>query len=401
MLTNDFLGNQVSRLGFGCMRYPLLENGDIDVAQTERMIREAKAAGVNYFDTAWPYMNGQSETILGNVLKEYPRDSFFLADKYPGHQIAEEYHPEEIFEKQLKKCQVEYFDYYLLHNVYEESYATYVSDKWHIVDYFLEQKRLGRIKHLGFSTHAQNSTLLKFLDHFPDGTFDFCQMQLNYVDWTLQDAEEKYRILAEHGLPIVVMEGLRGGRLAAYEPEEEARLKALRPEESPAAWAFRWLMEKENVKVILSGMSAEEQVKDNLKIFSEEKPLNEEEHALLKEFSKKFQNTVPCTGCRYCTSECPLQLDIPRFMTAYNDICFNKNFTLRMSIDSLPEEKQPAACIGCRSCTHLCPQNIDIPTVLEDLTARLNTLPSWAQMCKERAEIEAAAAAEEAANAAT
>ncbi len=383
MLTNDFLGNEISRLGFGAMRFPM-KDGEIDVELTKQLIDTAMAAGVNYYDTAWPYLGGKSEIVLADCLRAYPRDSYYLADKYPGHQIADTYYPAEIFEEQLKKCQVDYFDYYLLHNIYEDSIDTYLDDKWGIVEYFVEQKKLGKIKHLGFSTHARYATLKRFLDKFGKD-MEFCQMQLNYVDWTLQDAESNYKLLKEWNLPIVVMEGLRGGKLANYEISEAEQLKKLRPDESLAAWSFRWLQDKPEVKVILSGMNALDQVEDNIETFQEEKPLTEAENALLQQFSEKFQSTVPCTDCRYCMTVCPQGLEIPRFMNAYNDITFDKNFTLRMGIDALPEDKRPTACINCQTCLHMCPQNIDIPTILANLSAELDTLPSWRQMCLERA----------------
>lgn len=186
------------------------------------------------------------------------------------------------------------------------------------------------------------------------------------------------------------MEGLRGGKLANYNEEDTKALKALRPEESTAAWSFRWLQAFPEVKVVLSGMSAPDQVEDNMKIFQEEKPLTEEEYALLEKLSKQFQSTVPCTDCRYCMTVCPQGLDIPRFMAAYNDVCFDKNFTLRMGIDALPESKQPQACINCQTCLHMCPQNIDIPNILAKLVQELNTLPSWKDLCAQRAAIEKA-----------
>ena len=219
MQYSEACGEKLSRLGFGCMRLPLTEEKAIDEAELQRMVDYAIAHGVNYFDTAYPYHGGMSEICIGKALARHPRGEWFLADKYPGHQIASSYHPEEIFEEQLKKCGVEYFDFYLLHNVYENSIGVYTDPRWGILDYFKEQKRLGRIRHLGFSSHARPDTLKRFLDDAGD-SMEFCQIQLNYLDWSLQDAKTKYELLTERGIPVWVMEPLRGGRLAAL-PEDE------------------------------------------------------------------------------------------------------------------------------------------------------------------------------------
>ena len=199
MIYSEFQGKQLSQLGFGAMRLPCLADGSIDEEQVAQMTRMAMEAGVNYFDTAYPYHGGQSERVMGRVLSKYPRESYYLATKYPGHQILSSgYNPAEIFEEQLKKCGVDYFDFYLLHNVNEKSVEVYTDPKWGIVDYFKEQKRLGRIHHLGFSSHAQVEGLEKFLDAYGQD-MEFCQIQLNYMDWTLQKAREKYELLTEIG----------------------------------------------------------------------------------------------------------------------------------------------------------------------------------------------------------
>lgn len=214
MIYRSFQGKSLSLLGVGTMRLPTLADGTIDAEQVDRMTDYAMAHGVNYFDTAYPYHGGESERVIGASLSRYPRETYYLATKYPGHQILSNgYHPEEIFEEQLKKCGVEYFDFYLLHNVYEKSMETYLDPRWGIVDYFREQKRLGRIKHLGFSSHAGVEGLKTFLDYCGED-MEFCQIQLNYLDWTLQDGKEKYDLLTGRGIPVWVMEPVRGGRLA-------------------------------------------------------------------------------------------------------------------------------------------------------------------------------------------
>ena len=321
MMYNEACGERLSRLGFGCMRLPQTAEKAIDEHELQKMVDYAIDHGVNYFDTAWPYHSGHSEIVIGKALARHPREKWCLADKYPGHQIASSYNPAEIFEEQLKKCNVEYFDFYLLHNVYENSYDVYTDPKWGILDYFKEQKRLGRIRHLGFSCHARPDTLERFLDYAGD-SMEFCQIQLNYLDWTLQDAKAKYDLLTARNIPIWVMEPLRGGRLAALSEEDESRLKALRPWESIASWSFRWLQNLPNVKVVLSGMSDYAQMTDNVQTFTKEIPQTAEEAALLAEIAEGMKNALPCTRCRYCCEGCPMQLDIPMLIHAYNDLKF-------------------------------------------------------------------------------
>ena len=385
MIYREFRALQLSALGFGTMRLPTLEGGAIDEAQTMEMVRYAMEHGVNYFDTAYPYHGGMSEVVLGKALKEYPRESYYLATKYPGHQISAAYDPAAIFEEQLQKCGVEYFDFYLLHNVYENSIHTYMDPKWGIVEYFLEQKRQGRIRYLGFSSHGGMDNLTEFLDYC-GAQMDFCQIQLNYLDWTLQNAKAKYELLTERGIPVWVMEPVRGGRLAKLSDVEEAKLKALRPEESIAAWGFRWLQELPNVTVTLSGMSNMAQMEDNIKTYLEEKPLSGEEHRVLEEIAAGMLDSIPCTGCRYCCDGCPMGLEIPMLLDIYNDLRFSPAFTVAMRMEALPKEKSPAACIGCGACQQMCPQGIRIPELLKECAALMEKQPKWVDMCREREE---------------
>ena len=387
MLYRDFQDQKLSLLGFGAMRLPQLADGTIDEEQVRQMTRLAIDHGVNYFDTAWPYHGGQSERVMGRVLKDYPRESFFLATKYPGHQIAEKYDPAEIFEKQLEKCGVEYFDFYLLHNVNENSIRTYLDPQWGILEYFREQKRLGRIRHLGFSTHGSVQMMEQFLD-VCGADMEFCQIQLNYLDWTLQDAKGKYELLTSRGIPVWVMEPVRGGKLANLGEEDAAALKAKRPEESVPAWCFRFLQELPNVTMILSGMSNLAQMEDNLKTFSAPAPLSGEEQALLQTIAEKLKNAVPCTACRYCCDGCPAKLDIPLLLSIYNDLRCDAGGSViaTMRVEAL--EHQPAECVNCGQCTAACPQNIDVPAALADLAGRIAALPSWGEICRQRAKQE-------------
>ena len=360
MLYTEFQGEKLSMLGFGAMRLPTLENGSIDEKQVDEMVKCALEGGVNYFDTAYPYHGGMSEIVLGRALRAYPRASYALASKYPGHQISESYDPAAIFEEQLKKCGVEYFDFYLLHNVYENSIQTYLDPRWGILDYFREQKRLGRIRHLGFSSHGSPACLREFLDA-AGADMEFCQIQLNWLDWTLQNAREKVALLNERGIPVWVMEPVRGGRLCALDEKDEAALRALRPDEGIPAWGFRFLQDVPGVTVILSGMSNLAQMKDNLATFAERKPLSDAEKAALMTIAEGMKNAVPCTGCRYCTDHCPMGLDIPLLMAACTELRFTPTIGVAMRLEALPTEKQPSACLACGACARMCPRRSTSP----------------------------------------
>lgn len=385
MIYSKFKNIELSKLGFGTMRLPINEDKSINQAQLEEMVKLAIENGVNYFDTAWPYHGGKSEIAIAKALSKYPRDSYYLADKFPGHQITSEYHPEIIFEKQLKKCNIDYFDFYLLHNIYENDFHVYEDPKLGIIDYYVKQKELGRIKYLGFSSHASASNLESFLDRHP-GLFDFCQIQLNYVDWDLQDAKRKVEILNARNIPIIVMEPVRGGRLANFDDANNNKLKNLRPDSSIASWAFNFLLNVKGIAVILSGMSNLEQMKDNINTFNMNKPLNEDEMNLVLNIGKQLSNSVPCTKCRYCTDGCPMQLDIPNFIAIYNELQIAKATNAIMALDALPKDKWPSACIKCEACKQVCPQKIDIPNILQGLTSIISTMPTWAQISKQREE---------------
>ena len=375
MIYSEFQGKKLSALGFGAMRLPKHEDGTIDEQTVAEQVRYAIDHGVNYFDTAYFYHSGESESVMGRVLKEYPRDSYYLASKYPGHQVDPKVtNPAEIFEDQLRKCQVEYFDFYLLHNVNEMSLDAYLDPKWGIVEYLKEQKRLGRIRHLGFSTHAAMPCLKRFLEVWGED-MEFCQIQLNWLDWTLQDAKGKYELLTERGIPVWTMESIRGGRLAKLSEDQEAALKCRRPNESAASWGFRYLQSLPNVKMILSGMTRMEDLKDNIRTFSEGEPLRSEEIALLMEMAEQMKDSLPCTACRYCCDGCPQGLDIPMLLEAYNELRFALSPVVRGRLDLLPAEQRPEACIGCGKCMKICPQNIDIPAAMRDLVEKLAQCP--------------------------
>ena len=388
MIYRDFQGLRLSLLGFGTMRLPTTAAGDVDAAATEALLDYAMTHGVNYYDTAWPYMQNQSETVVGRCLKKYPRESFYLATKFPGHMLTGDPDPAGIFEQQLEKCQVEYFDFYLLHNVYENDMDVYTDPKWGIIDYFLEQKRLGRIRHLGFSSHADIPCLTALLERC--GTdMEFCQLQLHYLDWSLQRGKEKYDLLAKYNIPVWVMEPVRGGKLAALDADSQQKRRAIRPGASDASFALRWLEGHGNIRMILSGMSTMAQVKDNIATFEKDDPVTPEEEAILLAAAEKMKNSVPCTACRYCCDGCPRGLDIPDLLHKYNQLRAGSGSTIKMQLDAVPKDKWPHACLGCGVCAAVCPQKIAIPDELAAFAAQLDKLPTWVEVCRQRAEAEA------------
>ncbi len=375
MMYRDFQDVKLSALGMGAMRLPVVDGDDskIDEAAAFAMVDEAMARGVNYYDTAWGYHNGNSELVMGKALARHPREKFYLATKFPGYDLSNMGKVEEIFEKQLEKCQVEYFDFYLFHNVCEMNIDAYLDPKYGTYDYLLAQKKNGRIRHLGFSAHGDYDVMKRFLEAYGKD-MEFCQIQLNYLDWDFQDAKRKVELLDQWNTPVWVMEPLRGGKLASLAPEDEAKLKALRPDEGIPAWAFRYLQSIPSVVVTLSGMSNMEQMKENIATFETDKPLNETEletlHAIAQGMVKKI--VLPCTACHYCTSHCPQGLDIPNLLSLYNEHCFTQGgFIAPMALSAIPADKQPSACIGCRSCEAVCPQGIKISEAMADFTAKL------------------------------
>ncbi len=375
MIYRDFQDVKLSALGMGAMRLPVVDGDDskIDEAAAFAMVDEAMARGVNYYDTAWGYHNGNSELVMGKALARHPREKFYLATKFPGYDLSNMGKVEEIFEKQLEKCQVEYFDFYLFHNVCEMNIDAYLDPKYGTYDYLLAQKKNGRIRHLGFSAHGDYDVMKRFLEAYGKD-MEFCQIQLNYLDWDFQDAKRKVELLNQWNIPVWVMEPLRGGKLASLAPEDEAKLKALRPDEGIPAWAFRYLQSIPSVVVTLSGMPNMEQMKENIATFETDKPLNETEletlHAIAQGMVKKI--VLPCTACHYCTSHCPQGLDIPNLLSLYNEHCFTQGgFIAPMALSAIPADKQPSACIGCRSCEAVCPQGIKISEAMADFTAKL------------------------------
>ena len=375
MIYKNFQNHKLSALGLGAMRLPVIGEDDskIDETAAEKMVDYAMEHGINYYDTAWGYHGGQSELVIGRALKRYPRESYYLATKFPGYDLSNMDKVEEIFEKQLKKCGVEYFDFYLFHNVCEMNIDAYLDDKYGIYRYLMKQKRAGRIRHLGFSAHGSYDVMKRFLEAYGEG-MEFCQIQLNYLDWNFQDAKGKLELLAEHQLPVWVMEPLRGGKLAELSEEDAELLKNLRPDESVPAWAFRFLQSIPGVTMVLSGMSNSEQLRENIQTFEEEKPLNSKEMEKLLKIANNMVEKIalPCTACRYCVSHCPQGLDIPALLALYNEHCVTDGgFIAPMALSAIPEEKRPGACIGCRSWEAVCPQQIKVSEAMADFVRKL------------------------------
>lgn len=375
MIYKEFQDLKLSALGMGAMRLPVIDGDDakIDEEATQKMVAYAMEQGINYYDTAWGYHNGNSELAMGRALSKYPREQFYLTTKFPGYDLSNMGKVEAIFEEQLKKCQVSYFDFYLFHNVCEMNIDAYLDPQYGIYDYLCKQKENGRIKHLGFSAHGSYEVIKRFLEAY-GSKMEFCQLQINYLDWTFQDAKAKVELLKEYNIPVWVMEPLRGGKLVSLSEENNAKLKAMRPEEDVVAWAFRFLQAIPSVTMILSGMSNFDQMKANIATFTEDKPLNEEEMQTLLGIADAMlkQKTLPCTACHYCVSHCPKHLDIPELLSLYNEHCFTEGgFLAPMALMALPEEKKPSACIGCRSCEQVCPQQIKISEAMSDFTKKM------------------------------
>ncbi|MFG6328701.1 MAG: aldo/keto reductase [Lachnospiraceae bacterium] len=374
MVTKKFQDITLPALGMGTMRLPVFDGDDsnIDEAKTAEMVSYAMKNGINYFDTAWGYHSGNSEIVMGKVLESYPRGSFYLASKFPGYDLSNMDKVEEIFEKQLKKCRVDYFDFYLFHNVCEMNIDKYLDEKYGIYKYLTKQKENGRIRHLGFSIHGSYEILERFLKAYGD-KMEFCQIQLNYIDWSFQNAKAKVELLNQRKIPIWVMEPLRGGKLAKFPEDAAEKLADMRPEEEIPAWAFRFLQSIEGVTMILSGMSDFKQVQDNIKTFGTEKPLSKKEmDTLLGIADGILSRRLPCTACHYCTSHCPKGLDIPGLIKLYNEHNFTGGgFIAPMALMAVPEEKHPSACIGCRSCEAVCPQQIKISEAMSDFANKL------------------------------
>lgn len=375
MIYKQFKDLKLSALGLGMMRLPKTddEHSHIDEKQTAEMVDYAIKNGINYFDTAWGYHDGASETVTGKILSDYPRDKFYLASKFPGYDLENMTKVSEIFEKQKEKCRVDHFDFYLFHNVCEMNIDAYLDKQYGVHEYLLEQKKNGSIRHLGFSAHGELPVMKRFLDAYAQD-LEFCQLQINWLDWNFQNAKQKVELVKSYGLPVWVMEPVRGGKLVNLNDEYLARLKALRPNENAVGWAFRFIQSLPEVGVTLSGMSNFTQLKQNIETFSQSEPLNEQEWATLMSISEEMtgKKSLPCTACRYCTTHCPMGLDIPELIRLYNEHIFSGGgFIAPMAMEAIAEDKRPQACLGCRRCEAVCPQTIKISEMMADFANKM------------------------------
>lgn len=351
----------VPLLGFGAMRLPMrnAESQEIDKEQAQEMVDYALAHGINYFDTAYIYHNGFSESFLGEALSKYPRDSYYVSSKLPSWPpVNTEADIRRIFEEQKERLRVDYFDFYLVHNYSSSTRKTI--ERLRFYDFLNEKKEKGEIRRLGFSMHDSPEMLAEIADKH---AWDFAMIQLNYLDWDMQNAKQQYEVLTERGLPVSVMEPIRGGSLVTLCPEALRVFREANPDVSVASWALRFPASLPNVLVVLSGMSSLEHVKDNVKTFENFQPLSGEELAVIDKAVTAYRLTgaVPCTACRYCM-DCPVGVDIPRNIALYNAHGNTRQaWDFVQEYRALGEEGEAKNCVNCGKCMEHCPQNIDIP----------------------------------------
>lgn len=361
MYYKEFRGNKISALGLGSLRLPTVPGNAASIDRTEAMevIDQAFIEGINFFDTAFTYHNTDSERFLGEALSRHPRDSYYLSSKF---YVGARTDLDHVFEEQLARCRTEYFDFYMLHSVQEQFFDDYMDPERDYIGYLLKQKEAGRIRYLGFSSHAAPDGLEKFLQWHPG--FDMALIQLNYLDWTMLDGRRQYEILAEHNIPVWVMEPLKGGRLVHLSQEAEDILHAAAPGQSIPSWSFRYLMGLDNVQCVLSGMSSPQEVRANAEVFRESNALSAAERTALERAVNAFRDSfgVPCSSCRYCCPVCPADLDIPALIQGYNELTVGGE---PWKLFQLTQIKGPEACLQCGACAKRCPQRINIPAVMK------------------------------------
>lgn len=364
------LGVQLSLLGFGCMRFPVTAEGSIDEPEAERMMDRAIAAGVNYIDTAYGYHGGESERLVGRVLKKYDRASYYLATKLPCWKVETLEDVEKLFQEQLEKLQTDYIDFYLMHALDGKSFRRMV--ELGCIPVLEELKAKGKIRYLGFSFHDGYEAFEEILNY---RDWDFCQIQLNYMDTDSQAGMKGYRLAEEKQIPLVIMEPVKGGTLAAFAGDITEKFRALDPEASTASFALRWVGSLSNVKVILSGMSTMEQVEDNLKTFSPFRPLSDQESATIEEIVALINSRVQngCTGCGYCMP-CPAGVDIPGNFRVWNTYHMYQNYNMVKERweKGLGDGKQAGNCVKCGKCEAICPQKLAVRADLERVQEELD-----------------------------
>ncbi|MEE1442036.1 MAG: aldo/keto reductase [Blautia sp.] len=366
------LGVSPSLLGFGCMRFPLNEDGSICEPEAEKMLDTAIEAGVTYIDTAYPYHNGDSEPFLGRVLKKYNRKDFFLATKLPIWNVKTLEDAKRLFQEQLDRLQVDYIDFYLLHCLDKEKWQTVLD--LGLIPYFEEMKRQGKIRFFGFSFHDDYEVFETIATY---RSWDFCQIQYNYIDTDIQAGDNGYALTEKLGIPLVIMEPVKGGSLAQLPEDVTEPFKKARPDSSISSWALRWVASKPNVKVVLSGMSTMEQVEDNLHTFGNFEPLTQKESELVSQvaYAIKKRTKNGCTGCAYCMP-CPFGVDIPKNFRIWNDLSMygNKEKAKQAFFQELDVSARADQCKKCGKCETVCPQSIAIRENLKAAAKELNAL---------------------------
>ncbi len=367
-------GIEISRLGLGNMRLPVKTpikreaNPMIDYAKGQMLVDLAYESGVNYFDTAYMYHAGKSEKFIGSALKKYPRDSYYIADKLPVWMCASKKDMERIFNKQLSRCDVDYFDFYLLHALDGKAWAK--CEKFGAVDFVEQKRKEGKVKYFGFSFHGTIDELKTIVNAHK---WDFAQIQLNYLDWKNQRADEQYQILTDAGIPVVIMEPVRGGKLADPPKNVKELFHNYDSSKSYASWAIRFAATHENVLTVLSGMNAPEQMRDNINSLTDFKPLNEKELKLCANAAGLMNknDVIPCTGCDYCANYCPQEVKISTVFSVYNDYK-NGEATLDAAKEAYSKiDINASSCINCKSCESHCPQSITIADMMQNTVKKL------------------------------
>ncbi len=369
--------NTMPKLGFGLMRLPE-QDGQIDLEQVCRMADAYLDAGMTYFDTAYVYHGGNSEKIVKEALaKRHPRESYTVATKLPAWCMKEEADRDRIFNEQLERTGLTYFDFYLLHSI-EDGGNGETYDRLNCWDWAMRKKAEGVIRHFGFSFHGSPEYLERLLNDHPE--VEFVQIQLNYADWEnpVVQSGALYEILRRRGMPIIVMEPVKGGTLAKLTPELEAKLRAARPDASAASWALRFAASLPGVMTVLSGMSSPEQVADNLRTFARFEPLSDAEKAVVEDVRATMMRaeTIGCTACRYCTDGCPMRIAIPDVFRAVNTMkLYGDEFRPKAFYRGLVNQGHGKAsdCVACGQCEGVCPQHLPIIELLKDAGARLDS----------------------------
>jgi len=364
---------KASALGFGAMRLPYEgdERGKIKEDEAIEMIRWAIDKGVNYIDTAWPYHDGNSEELVGKALKDGYREKVKVATKLPSWDVEDSDDPDEILEKQLKRLDIEKIDLYLLHALSKKHWNNYQSLDIDIFDWMKEKKEEGKIDYLGFSFHDDLDTFKKIVDTYD---WDFCQIQYNYLDQEFQAGREGLKYAADKGLGVVIMEPLRGGKLAKEPPESIKKIwNEADEEKEPVEWALKWLWDQPEVSLVLSGMSELEQVKENVQYASESGigVLSDDDLQTVKKVAEKYKEISPveCTGCNYCVP-CPNGVSIPTNFRLYNQAQIYDDYEKQKEIweENMDEESRATNCVTCGECIEKCPQNLEIMDLLEEVS---------------------------------